>query len=935
MGDRSQPLNLVALKLPSEATPQPSDSIRFAFKCDDEFFHCMISYRVRAEGPQQSGGNHLARLIWDACSEEFSSTSKDAARLRHFCESLEKCGKWPREFGSPYASQFRIFLDQVNLRPGVPWKGTGKVEDGGFLGAVSRALLIIPLLSAAPARFKLEVLEKESSRFKPLLPLNVDMHTTAELFSASTDELTGSEIVRKYRYTDVRDDGSFCIDPLVYGHPDVRSNFWLAANFLPSDGIGPRGSLADMLTILQPQEQIRFIIVCSDPHIVLEVLDTSDHIFFVDEPILLQTLLPKIDTVKVVAVVIQGSKAGRLKSRIKIDAQQEQYLQLMKHDGSPIDGCTVECDRRDNVLMEFMLTRALRSLSADGFLHPCKLIMPVFVDDMDLLYRLAQRLSCQVSEKTSVCVREALEGILKRQLNTAEVAKWIKISVKDAVMFFFEFQGVQLCDATNCLLDAKEKALLVRNHVISTVGIEVQNNSMLKCVSSNPLALELLSFLDTQGLAHLRSILMKHGLTTVKEFSLLSEAFVNSIACESHALSSEPLLKETVHILKAVQNAKTSKFSLPISERLKTFEDTGASVLTILYSTYAIYLALSKPLFARWLTFIIGTVVFAVSVFQIFQGVVQLPYYIINLARSVWLFSAFFAVNLFKSISAGHRAHSFGVMLTAVACISAVVVDKLRDSKLDWVYSADCSNLFSDLDMNGYKKCVIYRNVYFSYLALMHFVVAFFILSKQELVFRGVMVGVSIQLFMTTAFDYSLTNTLTFINVGGCVLWPLLLILAEIMKHYGSLKALRIVKYDKCFNDMKWRAISTESEAQRILEAISDQLNTFGHASSIIDHSSTLGKWKNIPATRLRYIYQPTSNFDELYDIAVAVNDKFQSWIESYFQSEQSRRNHSFVWFDASTSYHHSKTFSGSVIRGPVKTPERAIAKVTMRLNCQ
>ena len=42
------------------------------------------------------------------------------------------------------------------LRPGFDWKGTGNRADGGFLGGMSSFLMLVPLLSETPARFKIK-----------------------------------------------------------------------------------------------------------------------------------------------------------------------------------------------------------------------------------------------------------------------------------------------------------------------------------------------------------------------------------------------------------------------------------------------------------------------------------------------------------------------------------------------------------------------------------------------------------------------------------------------------------------------------------------------------------------------------------------------------------------------------------------------------------
>jgi hypothetical protein len=131
---------------------------RLSFKTSDEFFHGMLSYRVRTEGPKDSGGNNLARLIYEACcnfrdTKNEKSETPSSENLRHFFQALQNFGKWPKVFSGQ--SQIRLFLDQANLRMGVPWKGTGDADSGGFLGAVSQALVLVPLLSANPAPFKI------------------------------------------------------------------------------------------------------------------------------------------------------------------------------------------------------------------------------------------------------------------------------------------------------------------------------------------------------------------------------------------------------------------------------------------------------------------------------------------------------------------------------------------------------------------------------------------------------------------------------------------------------------------------------------------------------------------------------------------------------------------------------------------------------------
>jgi hypothetical protein len=467
-----------------------------SFKRTDEFFHGMLSYRVRTEGPSDKGGNNLARLIYDACNagvmKSEKSESQGSESLRHFSQALDTFGKWPKAF-SGQSEPIRLFLDQANLRMGVPWKGTGDADSGGFLGAVSQALLMVPLFSATPALFKV-VCTESPQRYAVECPINMKLINGSELLSIQVDTVAGTHILRGHLCQDVQPDGSFRLSEVPQdASSDFPSKFqfFSTTNYLPSDGSGPRGSLADLLIILQKPEVLMFSIISAcDGHAILQA-NLSDHVFFSNETLLLQIskteMVPSLtDTpsgsisFKIVQVLCQGSKAGSLHSKIKIDVGN--HSECFKS-GLSMSGITQEIDRCDNVLMELMLCRALRTLSSSGNLHPCKLIMPVFVDDMDMLYPLSDRLSENHSKKTSAAVQIALEAILKRKLTRAEIGEWIQTSVKSVVKFYFDFQGLQLSDKTNRYKSMQEKASLVHMHFVTTAGIEANNNALFQYAS--------------------------------------------------------------------------------------------------------------------------------------------------------------------------------------------------------------------------------------------------------------------------------------------------------------------------------------------------------------------------------------------------------------------------------------------------------------------
>ena len=179
-----------------------------SFRDQDEFFHCMLSYRVNSEGPfesQDKGGNDLAKLIWQSCSSLSSSKSRNrndplttdnAGNSTHqSLYDIERFGKWPKVFPQP-TSPVRIFLDQMNLRPGVDWKGTGNRESGGFLGALSSALMLVPLLSATPVRFKI-LPAGERGRFKFSVPVNISIPKKGESLEIFRDSSAEAAVAKQ------------------------------------------------------------------------------------------------------------------------------------------------------------------------------------------------------------------------------------------------------------------------------------------------------------------------------------------------------------------------------------------------------------------------------------------------------------------------------------------------------------------------------------------------------------------------------------------------------------------------------------------------------------------------------------------------------------------------------------------------------------------
>jgi hypothetical protein len=1028
-----------------ESIPSPTNGTTgfftecLSFRDQDEFFHCMLSYRVNSEGPWESkdkSGNDLARLIWKSCStlsisksqnRDAPLTTDSADKSNHqFLDAIERFGKWPKVFPNA-TSPVRVFLDQMNLRAGVDWKGTGNREDGGFLGALSSSLMIAPLLSATPVRFKIEP-TGEQGRFRFLGPVNItipkegesleifcDSSATvvitipkegesSESCDSSADVAVAQQIDAKLSYTctEFRSDGvndrSFILKSTSGGQTvkSVSSTlFWTPKCILPSDGSGPRGSVSEMLTIMQ-SENLTFRLVERDSsEIVLEVDQLSDHVFFKGETILLHlerdilqpvgaqstdtTHALSIERIKVQGCIIAGihsilvvkcgiysNEPTFLGATASVDQKDMKFV-LAKDTAlkefilarASFRGTTVAADRKDNVLMEFMLARALHlAFKSDTNPHPCKLVMPIFVDDLDVVFAVLQRLSTEVSNKTATAVQDSLEKILMRKLSKAEEQKWIRVSVKSAVQFMADLQGLQLSNRANVFKSMEAKAELACNSIISTIGIEAEMYCLEQYVSNNPVAHELLDFIKKENIGHVRPSLVKSAVTSLKIFSQLSSESIKLIAQDSREVSKKPLVREIADIEIAVQAAKASPYILPVSQRLAKFHDEDASFMTIIYSTFAMEQGLLKPFFGKFIMGVL-TIAFAlICALQFYQQ--EYIFAVVNLPRAVMSFSIMYCTHVLESVQLGRLAMIIGFYAQALATIVGVlVIDKIRNGKFvwnspeNWNYSFFCT---MNYDISKMSTCVLYTYVYGFWQAFIWFVLATFIIWRQEFAWRWWNVGCSVATFLSLSFLFVLGSPGSY-DYLGVVTFPVLLIGTESLKLYGTLQAIRLTKGSKIVLSRVWRKIKEGDKETGSLPQLAEFVMKACHRSPfVLDRSKDLGKWTaDHVAVEPPLIHQPTSDFDELYGRAVSFNDVFQLWIESFFTrkgdpskfvyiSKEDTKPGQFV-FRIPDGFAETLLpliaipgkvdreplpFKGDADRGPVKRPHRSIAKVSV-----
>jgi hypothetical protein len=657
---------------------------------------------------------------------------------------------------------------------------------------------------------------------------------------------------------------------------------------------------------MQKPEDMRFRVKRSSDFAVLEVDELSDHVFFQKETILLQLGPGSEDQHEftIHAVEVQGSKAGKIHSIVRVNCgNHAQRLETIDH---PIPGKTMAIDKADNVLIEFMLARALHLiLSTNSSPHPCKIILPVFVDDISVVLATSRCLSTEVSIESGKEVKKCLLEILKiGQLSPAQEKKLIEVSVKDAVLFFCSFQGCQLFKGESRSMTMEAKAQLVCSSIFSIVGIEAAQEHY---VSNNPLAHELLDFINQKDLGHIGRSLVKFDVTSLQTFSNLSLKSIETIANDSREISKKSEVREISDITSAICAAKASPLVMPVSQRLATFEDKDASFMTIIYSTFAMEQRLTKALFGIWFFVILGAATAILAALQFRRG--EVGNATVNLARAFTSCLMLIILHGFKSIRHARYALFFGYVFIGISCVASVTIDQLVDGEIMWDYSNFCALNFHASKM---QLCLQYVYVVSYWQGIFYAVLAPCILSKQEWVWRGWNMGTSVHVILNLCYLVLLGHA-QFGDYLACVAMPSLLLVTEFLKFYGTLQAIQSTQEGKRKLTKVWDKLKQEHEKH--LKEISKFVDDTCSSKSfcILNRSKDLGKWKVRAWAEPPKIRQPESDFDELYLRAVSLNDTFQTWIESFFAEHS----------DPSAPH-----FKGKTIRGPVKRPHRAIAKV-------
>jgi len=249
----------------------------------------------------------------------------------------------------------------------------------------------------------------------------------------------------------------------------------------------------------------------------------------------------------------------------------------------------------DNVLLELILAKELhcilqayaKSSNQNDVLYPCMHIFPIFVQD---LFAKLSTLSDDAPQKTLAKAAAVLRSV---GIQTHDA--FMNQSVKNIMQYFTKLQGVKYFEFGSD--DAANEQVVSRiwdHFKKQSTAFDIDRFQFDSFSENNPQGSELLQFLLASDAGYLSRFLMQHAISSVAMLAdvRLRDDAVKNLALEVSTACKRPLLAETVKIVRILNSAAESQLARPLQQRLDDFLDTDASILTAIYRSFCLNLAL-------------------------------------------------------------------------------------------------------------------------------------------------------------------------------------------------------------------------------------------------------------------------------------------------------------------------------------------------------
>lgn len=578
----------------------------------------------------------------------------------------------------------------------------------------------------------------------------------------------------------------------------------------------------------------------------------------------------------------------------------------------------------DNVLLELVLAKELHStwqmmsktsIGNDMVLFPCMQIVPIYVHD------LFSKLSKLSDEPPAATLKKAAEVL--RSAGHVTGASFMHQSVKSIVCYFTRLQGIKYYELGNAD-SANEQVTNRLWDILKTMAQDYDINrfQMNSFAQNNPHGSELLDFLTESNCGYLSRSLIKHNVSSVALLAGLkqSESSILALAQDTSKICKRPLIEETLKINSAINQAAASPLSLPLKSRLLNFVDKDASVLTAIYSSSAVDIMMSKPIF---------------RVVMIFMGLVEILFGIrTSLDVGVFAGSALVlfwtgSVKSLGAITAIFFPPRYGRYLFSMLFVGNVII--LTSIFVASYFKNNGSILNAD-DERSFISSRVWaefgRSYQFFALLVYFFVMFYSVTFRQRFAWSFCLIFLAHKLFFDVLMNLTMLRppgTMYIYSNGlagtGCIC---LLMVTEVSKRLGKAKAQRLVLADLYQRQSQWSDLIKDLDQIQKFEGIESLLLK----SDLSPICEKLNRNHNLIAID---VFQEHADIDKLYCDCTVLNFFFQDWVRMWFTS--GNLNHEFEYCNPKSPFKDIFKIQISdcfpeVLRGPIKSPNRSIAKV-------
>jgi hypothetical protein len=569
-------------------------------------------------------------------------------------------------------------------------------------------------------------------------------------------------------------------------------------------------------------------------------------------------------------------------------------------------------DVQNNVLFEWMfacsLNIAYSKMESPPPLSACRSIYPIFYGGVhskppiDSIVQLQTLLSAEIPGK----IRQKIKSALNHQKLKIESLSPHFFKLRHFVSELLRFQGYSF----PVKRDTYDTSLCC--NVFSCISMAMFD--LKECTRQKPMAHELVEFLEQTRAKYMIYTLTNHNVCSVSDLCFINADLQSELADEISESCRKSHFEVSLHLLQVVHRAQSSEFSQKLDKRLKNFNDENISIFTAVTSRSSLDLLLGKTFFViLTLVFAVAGAYSAVSSYYYFQWEGNT---VSNLCLAIGC-AATAVISYFKHPRWGK--YIFAVMLILMVGSTFYGWYSSRDSGFGYCEDALAHNRL----ITDHETCDNYLFFVILFIQIIEYSVAMvFALLFQQFFFVWILVMNTVLNVCWFVADMVIVEAKThhkvqdMIYASVCFLFTVIVLAC---RRNLRQKARMMGKTDAKEHGTILNIGNFEEEKQQLASVMTEFSSKF---QGVVDSTQK----------PLQPLHQDISNLQELYSRGQFINETFQEWIESWFKESQKQfANPNAANSAAFHKIHENELYKKDgikVVKGPIKQPTRAIAKI-------